>query len=260
MGVGLSAESNTTGGGLVAFDLAWLICSHNRLLFQKVLTLGLCIAILPSITTCIEQIRALNQQGFIVKGGVMAEKEYTWDDTIAVIGQDFSGGIERTGADPAERSTIRRFCEPLELDCPLHYDDEVAKQHGYEGVVAPVSMINQTLTTPALWEPGDPTRWADADRNTLSPRPGSDVEVPEAPMPKTSAAFATDIEIEYFAPVYVGDRLTSKGRKLLSVVERTTRVGHGAFMVWENEIYNQRGELVAKCRNGGYSYNPNPTQ
>ena len=79
-------------------------------------------------------------------------------------------------------------------------------------------------------------------------------------MPPTTAGTVTDIEIEYFAPVYVGDRLKTKGRKLVSVAVRQTRVGFGAFMVFESEVYNQRGELVAKRRSGLYSYNPGATQ
>tara|TARA_B100000315_G_C14141986_1_gene391760 strand:- start:303 stop:542 length:240 start_codon:yes stop_codon:yes gene_type:complete len=79
-------------------------------------------------------------------------------------------------------------------------------------------------------------------------------------MPKTTASFATDVEIEYFAPVCVGDVLTTKGRKLVSVTLRETRVGYGAFTVFESEIHNQRGELVAKMRNGGYAYNPHPKE
>jgi len=73
-------------------------------------------------------------------------------------------------------------------------------------------------------------------------------------MPHTTAAFATDIEIEYHEPPVVGDRLTVKGRELISCLPRETRVGRGAFMVWERRVVNQRGDLVALLRNGGYRY------
>jgi hypothetical protein len=189
------------------------------------------------------------------------EKEYTWDDLVAAIGEDFSRGEIETAADPVERSTIRRYCEPLELDCPLHYDDEVAKQHGYRGIIAPVSSVSRTFSAPAMWRPGDPTQWPSPDLDARGDRQATGgVRTRPLPMPKTTASFATDIEIEYFAPVCVGDVLTTKGRKLVSVTLRETRVGYGAFTVFESEIHNQRGELVAKMRNGGYAYNPRPKE
>lgn len=189
----------------------------------------------------------------------MAEKEHTWDDLTAAIGQDFSGGVERTGVEPIEWSNIRRYCEPLELDCPIHYDEEVAKAHGYRRVVAPISGISSTFTNQGVWKPGDPTRWPVKDAHGTAVRP-AEAAAPAPPAPRTTAGFATDIEIEYFEPVCVGDRLTAKGRKLVSVRVRETSVGFGAFTVYESEIYNQRGELVARMRNGGYQYNPHPPE
>ena len=47
-----------------------------------------------------------------------------------------------------------------------------------------------------------------------------------------------------------------KDYKLVNVRVRETRVGVGAFVNYENEFYNQRGELVARAVQGGYSYNP----
>lgn len=187
------------------------------------------------------------------------ENQYTWDDLVAAVGQDFSGGEVQVAADQVERGAIRKFCEPLEFDCPLHYDDEVARQHGYKGVITPVSSINRTFSYEAIWKPGDPDRWPKPDVDVRADRQAKvgSRERPY-PMPKTTASFATDVEIEYFAPVYVGDTLTTKGKKLVSASIKETSVGFGAFTITETEIYNQRGELVAKTRNGGYAYNPRP--
>jgi acyl dehydratase len=183
--------------------------------------------------------------------------EHTWQDLEAAIGQDFSEGVTRTGADPAERGAIRRFCEALEMDCPLFFDDEVARSYGHAGILAPISMINSTLTAPAIWKPGDPTRWPSPERNAITDTLQTAGGRP-MPIPPTSAGFATDIEIEYFRPVHVGDRLTAGGQKLVSVNVRETSVGQGAFYVTEGEIHNQVGDLVARTRNGLYRYNPHP--
>ncbi len=190
----------------------------------------------------------------------MAEKEYTWDDLIAAIGQDFSGGVERTAIEPVEWSSIRRFCEPLEMDCPIHYDEEAAKAAGYRGVVAPISSISGTFSSQGVWKPGEPTRWPVKNAHGTAVMPQGQNSEAALPKPDTIGSFATDIEIEYFEPVCIGDRLTSKGSKLVSVTLKETSVGYGAFIVMESEIYNQRGELVAKARRGGYRYNPHPPE
>ncbi len=187
----------------------------------------------------------------------MTTTEYTWEDLQKAVGRDFSGGLVRTGADPIERSHIRRFCEPLEMDFPLFFDDAVARQHGYKGIIAPVSMYRLTGTQPAIWSPGDPTRWPAAERNALMDVPQRGAEAP-LPSPKTTQGFVTDVEMEYLAPVYVGDHLSFRGQKLVSATVRETSVGFGAFIVFESEILNQRGEVVAKTRNGNFRYNPHP--
>ena len=191
------------------------------------------------------------------RAGQAQQQEHTWEDLVAAIGQDFSGGEVREAADPIDRSMIRRYCEPLEDDCPLYYDEEVAKKHGYKGIIVPWSAVT-SLTTAAIWNPGDSTRWPVTDKDyTATIRPAGERTEGKAiplPMPKTNAGFATDVEIEYLLPVYIGDRLSSRGSKLVSVTLRETRVGYGAFTVREGEIINQRGEVVAKTRNGAYAY------
>jgi hypothetical protein len=184
--------------------------------------------------------------------------QQSWQPMIDAIGRDFSGGETATGIDAIERSLVRHYLEPLEFDCPLHYEEEAAKQAGYRGIVAPFSGISATWTSAGLWRPGDPSNYPNADPNWDStPRRlfgGGD----PVPAPSTNSGIATDIEIEYFEPPIVGDRLTRRGRRLHSVRVRETKVGRGAFVVWETEVVNQRGELVAKLRNGGYQYVINP--
>ena len=74
-------------------------------------------------------------------------------------------------------------------------------------------------------------------------------------MPPISHGLFTDMEIEFLEPVCVGDRLTLKGKKLISARPRQTKIGFGAFTLTETEIYHQLGELVARTRQGVYDYN-----
>ena len=162
------------------------------------------------------------------------EWQTAWQPMMDAVGQDFSGGEKTTAIEDVERSAVRRYCEPLEFDCPLHYDEDVARQHGYRGIVAPFSGITQTWINDGLWKPGEPTIYPTAEPNFNArqniKRPSN---APQPPAPETRAGFATDIEIEYFEPVVVGDRLTASGRKLLNVLPKETSVGRGAFATWE---------------------------
>lgn len=176
-----------------------------------------------------------------------------WQATVDAVGQQFGGGRETIGADVIDASAIRRYLEPLELDCPLHYDAQCAHAHGYDGIVVPCSAI-MTFTVAPFWQPGT-TIFTSAERNA---KPATEATAGQrAPMePATSGHFATDIEIDYFAPAIVGDRLSRRGALLLACTPKETRVGRGAFLTWESEVVNQHGALVAKMRVGFFRYNP----
>jgi N-terminal half of MaoC dehydratase len=52
---------------------------------------------------------------------------------------------------------------------------------------------------------------------------------------------------EYFAPVMIGDEVTSKGR-VVDVYDKAGSSGNMLFIIFETDYTNQRGELVAKVR------------
>jgi hypothetical protein len=176
----------------------------------------------------------------------------TWQATVDAVGTEF-GGPDIDGADAIDASAIRRYLEPLEFDCALHYDEQAARDHGYATIVAPCSAI-LTFTVAPFWRPGE-TIFTSAERNA---RPATQATGGlRAPMePSTTGHFATDIEIEYFAPALLGDRLTRRGALLLACKPKQTRVGRGAFLTWQTEVVNQRGELVAQTRIGMFRYIP----
>ena len=91
--------------------------------------------------------------------------EEAWQPVIDLIGEDFSEGEQIPAADHVERTSIRRYLEPLELGCPLHYDEATAKANGYRGILAPYSGISQTWTDRGQWHPGHDTNYPTADPN-----------------------------------------------------------------------------------------------
>lgn len=179
-----------------------------------------------------------------------------WDDMIALVGTDLSDGRIRWGADVIEPGTVRRFAEPLELDSPIHHDEATAREHGYEGLVVPyTSLLPYTL--PAMWKPGTPTLFTDDDRDAQPARSPINNADP-GPAPRTRGYFATDIEIDFLRPVIAGERLGTRGRRLLSCTPKETSVGRGAFSTFESDIVSDRGDVVVRMRTGTYAYDPHP--
>ena len=184
------------------------------------------------------------------------DPKYTWDDTVAAIGQDFAEGPEHVADETIAYNDVIRYCEVWEYGNSLYWDEEVAKRAGYRGVVVPWSAIKQTFSYRGSWRPGEPTRFPlDAHKDVMGKMASYSIAGREIPMPPTTQGLNTGMSIEFFEPVIVGDRITVKGRKLVEVRPRQTRIGFGAFTVTESSIYNQRGELVAKIGEAGYAYN-----
>lgn len=176
-----------------------------------------------------------------------------WQPLIKMVGQDIGSTETAWGSDVVEPGAVRRYLEPLEFDCPLHYDRAAAQAHGYSDIIAPYTSL-ATFTMPPLWIPGpavfdSPMRDAQpASRSLRPPLP------PEAPA--FSAYFATDIEIDFLRPARIGERLGRRGQRLLSCLPKETKVGRGAFFTFEMDVVTTEGEVVARYRMGGYCYNP----
>ena len=186
------------------------------------------------------------------------DARYTWDDAIAAIGKDFSGGKDHIAQETIEATSVARYCEVWEIGNPIYWYKDAAKQAGYRGVVVPWSSSYQTFTNTSFWRPGQPSRFpvgTDKNLGTANAAPREDEEQP-VPMPITTQGIITDIQLEFFEPLIVGDRLTAKGSKLLNVRVRETRIGYGAFMNRGSEFYNQRGQLVTRINRGLFTYNP----
>ena len=173
-----------------------------------------------------------------------------WQSAIEQVGTDFGKGTIRLAADAIERGMVRRFLEPLEFDCPLHHDEQVAAAHGYVGILAPYSGV-ATWIAPAVWQPGAGPAWVDPSRNAQLADPV--VQFPHIG-PPFNAGFATDIEYEYSHPFLVGDRCHVRGPVLLAVEPKETRVGRGAFLTWRSDVHKQDGSLVVTMTFGMYRY------
>jgi acyl dehydratase len=169
----------------------------------------------------------------------------TWDDAEAQVGKEI-GSFE--GPDEVNKADIRRRLEVFSWDCPIHVDDEVARAHGYEGIVAPASM-HMVWALPSYWAPGEP-RHQELQHRFMTTIPMV-MNVPG----EGSGMVDTECEVEYFEPVYPGDEISATS-KILSVVRKKTSIGDGAFVVVESTYKKATGEIVAIDRLTLYRYHP----
>jgi hypothetical protein len=176
-----------------------------------------------------------------------------WQPVIDAVGRDFDEGAVTWGADPVERGAIRRYLEPLEFDCALHTDPEVARAAGFADVTMPYTgVIGWTL--PAMWQPGEQLFDTD-DRDAQPVR--SAINNQDMPLgPRTTGFFGTDIDVDFLRPVVAGERIGRRGKRLLSCTPKETGVGRGAFMKWESDVVTEIGEVVGRIRIGTYAYVP----
>ncbi len=153
------------------------------------------------------------------------------------------------GVDEVSRNDIRRKLEVYHFDCPLHYDEAVAKAHGYKTIIAPSTMAS-LWAMPAYWSPGDPTIYAPDLREK------NGVARTEIPTPFTKG-FNSASDVEYFEPLYPGDRLRGT-TKVVEITPKQTRVGNGVFITSETRLEKLSGELVHVQRSTAYRYDPDP--
>src|SRR5207248_1930545 len=121
-------------------------------------------------------------------------------DPLAEIASWLGRETEYDGVDEVTLNDIRHKLEVYCFDCPLHYDPEVARAHGYRTVVAPVAMTG-VWTVPPYWTPGEAPPFAPGLRERNGTRRRQEVREP------FSRGFNAAAEWEAFEPLYPGDRL-----------------------------------------------------
>lgn len=168
-----------------------------------------------------------------------------WEETKTFVNKVVGVSI---GADAVEKGAIRRWLESKQFDCPIYRDEEAAKSAGYKGIVAPVTMA-QTFGIGPYWKPSDPLAKVGDEPKQINIPVIFDVPAP------CTLSFATDIEVEYFTPMLLGDeiKITSK---LLDITHKEMRVGKGAFLRQEDTYTNQNGEVVAISVLTIFRFNP----
>lgn len=142
------------------------------------------------------------------------------------------------GKYPVEYEPIRRHCQMVKNTNPLFLDDEYAKEGKYGNVICPPTAI------PIFSIPGrlPPTR---------KPR----ISVTDMGLPLVGSGFTNlSRELEFYKPVRVGDRLSSRTRVADLFIKRTRLDPESLWIVSEDIIANQKDEVVCIVRNTLLNY------
>ncbi|GAB2046007.1 hypothetical protein AGATL06_25060 [Agathobaculum sp. TL06] len=169
----------------------------------------------------------------------MSEKNQavTWETAAEWIGKELP---PNRSVDEMNKTWIRWWLEVIEFDCPLHYDEEVARQYGHKGIIAPVAMtISAAL--PPYWDYGD-AHTTMQDPPKLAPFEGARIPSPG------KRNFATDYEFEFYEDLEPGDTVYSVA-KLTEIKPKKLRVGDGAFLTMEKTYRSTEQKLLAIGRN-----------
>jgi len=127
-------------------------------------------------------------------------------------------------------SDVRRYVEATGDRNPLWMDDDFARSVGYKRRRVPPIFILQLFRRAPEWEMGEQMEW-------------SRLPLP----PEYTNTRNAGHEVEFIAPVYVGDTLSFQYR-LVDVYARQTRTYQAPviFIKQECEYRNQDGELVVR--------------
>jgi acyl dehydratase len=130
-------------------------------------------------------------------------------------------GEERVYTAPEElgRASIRYYALAVGDDNPLYTDDEYARAHGYDGVIAPPTLVCDTNQYCAL--PRDENGFAGHEWG---------LDVPGTRLVRGGNTY------EFHRPVRPGDVVTARWR-LVDMVERRGRDGQDMLVVTSRAVY-----------------------
>lgn len=164
--------------------------------------------------------------------GVFSEGQVS-TDIDALITEEMRARVGRTSPittlpEEISASDVRRYVEAIGDRNPLWTDDEFARSFGYRGRRVPPILVRELHWRTDERELGEGESWT----GLVFP-------------PNYTSTRNAGQEVEWLAPVYVGDRLSFQSR-LVDVYARQGRAGPIIFTKRETEIRNQEGLLVAR--------------
>lgn len=147
--------------------------------------------------------------------------------------------------DPVNRPMIRHWCEALGDENPIYTDEAVARAAGFDGIVAPPTML-QAWTMRGYREQRPPESDQSDPFEVL-------VALEEMGYP---AVVAVNCEQQYSQYLGEGDELHHRSTIESISEEKTTALGVGFFVTELSTYYNQRDEEVGTMRFRVFKFKP----
>jgi hydroxyacyl-ACP dehydratase HTD2-like protein with hotdog domain len=124
-----------------------------------------------------------------------------------------------------DRTSIRMWARAVGFDDPVFYDEDSARERGYDRLPAPPGFLGHPRYRPGQTDPGPPIRGLN---------------------PKLTRSLNGGTEFEYMQPVLAGDELTAI-TKIVDLKEREGSIGKMVIITRET-TYRRDSEVVARMR------------
>ncbi len=147
--------------------------------------------------------------------------------------------------DAVNAPMVRHWCEAMGDTAPIYTDEDAAREAGYEGIVAPPTML-MAWTMVGYGGERPPGSGEGSAMGVMS-------VLQEAGY---KAVVATNCEQEYTRYLEEGDRVYSRSSCESISDEKTTALGVGFFVTELSTFYNQRDEQVGTMRFRVFLYRP----
>jgi uncharacterized OB-fold protein/acyl dehydratase len=159
-----------------------------------------------------------------------------------------STGPATRAPDPVNVPMIRHWVEAMGDENPVYLDDEAARAHGFEGIVAPPTMLQAWIMAglkATLARDEDRARAEAGDPADRSPNDTLMAMLDDAGF---TSVVATNCDQHYVRPLVPGDQL-----EVTSVIdsvsgEKATGLGVGHFVTTRLEFTDQAGAPVATMK------------
>lgn len=135
-----------------------------------------------------------------------------------------------------EKELVQRYVDAVQDGNPLWSDESYAGATRWEGTIVPPYIFCALMTITKC-----------SSESGVVPVPA-----PNVPLPRKNVLEGEETW-EFFAPLRVGDTVTSRVR-LDDVKVREGRLGEMFIMTYAAETVNQRGELIARSSNTIVNY------
>ncbi|MDQ4058600.1 MAG: MaoC family dehydratase N-terminal domain-containing protein [Actinomycetota bacterium] len=124
-----------------------------------------------------------------------------------------------------DRTGIRMWAQAVGLDDPIYYDEETARERGFERLPAPPGFVGLPRTLPGGPVPGPPIRGLH---------------------PELQRSLNGGTEFEYRSPILAGDELVAT-TSITDIKERAGSIGK-MLLIMRETTYRRNDESVASMR------------